>query len=160
MNCSTNSFPRPGSIARLTFLIALTALPLVAEAQVPTDPYQKVSFKAAKVCVVAPSGEVTSLIRNGVELSVTEDWDCDGVPDAYDNCVAMPDRTQSDSDGNGIGDVCEAGVTIKAKVPLKNRPDAKVTARSKSTSSTKPKSRRSIAADKRSRSTAKKRRGR
>ena len=160
MNCSTNSFPRHGSIARLTFLIALTALPLVVHAQVPTDPYQKVSFKTTKACAVVPSGEVTSLVRNGVELSVTDDWDCDGVPDAYDNCVAMPNRTQSDSDNNSIGDVCEAGVTIKAKVPVKNRPDAKAVVRSKSTSSTKPKSRTSIAADKRSRSNAKKRRGR
>src|SRR3982751_3595772 len=133
---STNSFPRLRTIARLTFFFAVAVAPaaLGVHGQTRTDAnvYQKISLKASGSCSVPATGEVTALVKNGVELSVTEDWDCDGVPDAYDNCVAMPDRLQTDSNGNGIGDVCEAGVTIKAKVPLKNRPDAKVTVRSKS----------------------------
>jgi hypothetical protein len=84
-----------------------------------TDPYQKVSFEPKKSCTVKASGEVTALVKNGVELSVTEDWDCDGVPDAYDNCVGIANPTQTDSDGNGIGDACEAATTVRTGLPVK-----------------------------------------
>jgi len=140
MNCSSNSFPRQRSLARIAFLIAVVALPALdsyAQTRSGNDPYQKISFKTTKPCIIAATGEVTSLVKNNVELSVTEDWDCDGVPDAYDNCVGMPNPDQTDRDNNGIGDVCEAGVTIKAGPPTKSRSNAKVTVPAKGRSNKK-----------------------
>ncbi|MFQ5424860.1 MAG: thrombospondin type 3 repeat-containing protein [Phycisphaerae bacterium] len=35
------------------------------------------------------------------------DTDSDGVADCNDNCPAVANADQADSDGNGVGDVCE-----------------------------------------------------
>ena len=183
MNYCTNSFLRPGTLARLTFLIALITLPTLAayaQTQPGANPYQNTSLVTARPCSVGPIGEVTYLVKNGVELSVNEDWDCDRIADAYDNCVGMSNPTQTDSDGNGIGDICEAATTIKVGVPAKSRSNTKAKvarakassksksntrakaaeakAASKSKSNTKAKSRRATAADKRSPSSVKRRR--
>ncbi len=40
-------------------------------------------------------------------FTVSFDSDRDGVPDSTDNCVNTPNTDQADSDGNGIGDVCD-----------------------------------------------------
>lgn len=175
MYCFTDSFPRQNSLSRLAFLIAMVALPAVgayAQKQAAADPYQKISFKTTKPCTVAATGEVTALVKSGVELSVTEDWDCDGVPDAYDNCVGIPNADQKDTDNNGIGDACEAAVTVKAGPPAKSRPNIKTPVAAKNTSykksptppngrsNTKTKSRKDKKADNRSRSIAKTRRHR
>ena len=163
MYWSTDSFSLKTSLVRLAFVIAVVALPALgayAQKQAAADPYQKISFKTTKPCTIPATGEVTSLVKNNVELSVTEDWDCDGVPDAYDNCVGMPNPAQTDTDNNGIGDVCEAGVTIKAGPPTKSRSNVKVIVPAKNKSDTKPKRRKAIAADRPSHSNLRRRRTR
>jgi len=168
MNYCTGFFRHPGFLARLTLLFAvitLLALEVYAQTQPGADPYQNISLITARPCSVGTIGEVTYLVKNGVELSVNEDWDCDHIADAYDNCVGMPNPTQTDSDGNGIGDVCEAATTIKAGVPAKSRSNTKAKsprakAPSKSKSNMKAKSPKATTADKRSPSSVKRRRNR
>jgi hypothetical protein len=164
MSC-TNSFTRKISLSQLIFIISVLALPVLAQTSTGADPYQKIALKSERVCTVGPVGELTALIKNGVELSVNEDFDCDGVPDAYDNCVGMPNRDQADTDGDGIGDVCQAATTIKTGLTAKSRPDTRAKSRKakeppKSRSDKKPKSRKDIAADRRSHQAARSRRKR
>lgn len=43
-----------------------------------------------------------------VDQAVTGDTDDDGIGDDIDNCVDQPNPNQLDSDGDGVGDVCDA----------------------------------------------------
>ena len=149
MNHFTNSFPPRTSLFCLTCLTVVFTLAVLdarAQRRSDADPYKKISLKAKRPCVVESSGGVTALVRNGVELSVNEDFDCDGVADAYDNCVGMPNPEQTDSNRSGIGDVCEVAATVKIGVPRNGR------------SNLKAESRKASAADRRSPSSARTRR--
>jgi len=44
------------------------------------------------------------------------DRDGDGIPDALDNCVSVPNPDQKDSDNDGIGDACDGDVNKDGKV--------------------------------------------
>ena len=165
MNPCRSSFPKRTffiCLALATAVLTAGVLELRGQSPKKADPFQKISFerKDNAACSLPADGEVTALVKNGVELSVTEDFDCDGVADAYDNCVGMPNRTQIDSDGNGIGDVCEAAVTIKAGVPVKGRSNIKASEPAKNRYNTRAKSRKAKAADSRSRSSVRSRRRR
>ena len=149
MNHCTNSVP-PSILICLAFLAGIYAsAALDTQAQTspkPKDPFQKISFEEKRLCTVTSSGEVTALVKNGVELSVSEDFDCDGVPDAYDNCVGMPNPTQADKNDDGIGDACEAATEVKKTLPAKPK------------STEKPKERKpTVKPDRHSRSQRKKR---
>jgi len=37
-----------------------------------------------------------------------EDFDLDGIPDSVDNCPVVPNADQTDTDGDGQGDACDA----------------------------------------------------
>jgi hypothetical protein len=143
-------------------VLSAGVLELRGQSPKKADPFQKISFerKDNSTCTIPADGEVTALVKNGVELSVTEDFDCDGVADAYDNCVGMPNPAQIDSDGNGIGDVCEAAVTIKASAAAKSRSNKKAAPPAKSRSNKKPKSRKARAAYKHPRTNVRSRRRR
>jgi len=49
------------------------------------------------------------------------DADNDGIPDASDNCPSFPNSRQIDTDGNGIGDLCEEVVVPE---PMPQEPSA------------------------------------
>src|SRR4051812_45911597 len=127
-----NSFPHRASFFHLTFLLfvlALAAINVNAQKRPDAEDFQKISFKASQPCVVGTPGVVTALVKNGAELSVTADWDCDGIADAYDNCVGMPNREQTDSDGNGMGDVCEAATIVSSGGRVNRRSTVKLESR-------------------------------
>ena len=49
---------------------------------------------------------------------VESDRDADGIPDVTDNCPDVPNPDQSDGDGNGVGDACEARSVCDDQAPL------------------------------------------
>jgi hypothetical protein len=48
-----------------------------------------------------------------IRFFIAEDRDRDGVPDHADNCPAVANPDQRDSDGDGAGDACEPAVVAK-----------------------------------------------
>jgi subtilisin-like proprotein convertase family protein len=59
-------------------------------------------------CPNDPAKVVAGLCGCGVVDSLT-DTDGDAFPDCIDNCPAVSNVLQTDSDGDGVGDACEAG---------------------------------------------------
>jgi len=47
-----------------------------------------------------------------------DDVDGDGVPDATDNCVDLPNPDQRDTDGDGIGNLCDADFDEDGRVTI------------------------------------------
>jgi hypothetical protein len=48
-----------------------------------------------------------------------DDYDCDGVYNAIDNCGDDPNPDQADCDGDGIGDVCDVNGIFQPTGPIK-----------------------------------------
>ena len=47
----------------------------------------------------------------GLRLTILVDTDLDGVWDHVDNCVIVPNSDQYDSNGDGIGSLCDGDIT-------------------------------------------------
>ena len=60
--------------------------------------------------IIASSGSVSNQITFKIKDSLPQilDSDKDSVPDSIDNCPDIPNTNQLDSDGNGIGDICDS----------------------------------------------------
>jgi hypothetical protein len=83
-------------LARIRFQVAATVR---ADAALAFGSSRLLDFGGADL-TPSPSGLVVQLVPQ-------PDRDCDGVPDAGDNCPDDPNPNQEDSDGDGTGDACE-----------------------------------------------------
>lgn len=55
------------------------------------------------------TADLVTLLGNFGNTCIS-DYDGDGVPDSIDNCPAVYNPDQADSNGNGLGDACDIGL--------------------------------------------------
>jgi len=70
------------------------------------DPLTPLGLQPASVSL--PDGTLTPPTSTGMLLSALPDADHDGVADTADNCPAVANPLQSDTDFDGAGDLCDA----------------------------------------------------
>jgi len=69
---------------------------------ISTTQLQQISLAIQDSATLDASGELTIAIA---------DLDADGVPDSADNCPAVDNASQLDSNGNGVGNACDGDLT-------------------------------------------------
>jgi hypothetical protein len=60
--------------------------------------------------VARPQGSGCDI--GAVETAKDADWDGDSIVDEQDNCLVVPNPSQTDRNGNGVGDACEHDFAI------------------------------------------------
>lgn len=58
-----------------------------------------------------------SIAKNVDAESILDDTDDDGIPNKDDNCIFVANPEQTDSNGNGFGDLCDSGDDDKDGMP-------------------------------------------
>ena len=72
-------------------------------------------FNAIRVADGATVGHDDNQRGVGFELILTSpdvDTDSDGIFDSTDNCISIPNASQTDSDSDGVGDACDSAPSV------------------------------------------------
>jgi uncharacterized repeat protein (TIGR01451 family) len=70
---------------------------------------------------IVPPQEMSS--DEAVATAESVDFDGDGIPNAVDNCPSVYNPDQKDSDGNGIGDACQAATASDVLITMSASPN-------------------------------------
>ncbi len=62
----------------------------------------------------SPGADTDTILGSAGGASVQDDTDADGLADSADNCPVVSNPTQSDEDGNGLGDACDLVVRMQS----------------------------------------------
>jgi Flp pilus assembly pilin Flp len=90
--------------ALLLALISVTGVVVVAKTG---DTLKNTFQEIADALSAAPAAENTAAPGGEDSKGEVPDTDGDGIPDDADNCPSAANADQSDSDGDGTGDVCD-----------------------------------------------------
>jgi hypothetical protein len=93
-------------------LMIILAIPLLSSACLGTDDSPSTDPENFPTQLADESSAEESQIINGMKLNGTkpDDIDLDSVPDESDNCPTISNPDQTDSNADGIGDICTGSI--------------------------------------------------
>ena len=75
-------------------------------------PFRQTDDYADGVSTATESDDVDMTVDDFVEAARSFDFDADGFSNADDNCPAVPNPAQADTNGDGAADACSPGIQV------------------------------------------------
>lgn len=113
---SSETFTEVITVPRLGGTGEFGAIGVAASVTIQTDGPAARLYSAAHIELLDAPGAMLTSESGAYGTQLPSDEDADGIPDVVDNCVAVANTAQRDSDGDGFGNRCDPDLNNDGQV--------------------------------------------